>query len=472
MQNSDVEMSEAAAASGVVNARLAFDATFLLRRYFVRPTGIDRVQLEIVAELLRDGDYVDFVEFDEVHGIFRTVPTSTVAERVRAMRGEDNSANVDCPHRTGSPVRLTAGRLVAQRFKSSPDTGRHLTKAAGHARRAVQELVRAARSLRATATLNRRGEPASCASATWSGTTTFASLGMDFGRYAVYLAERRAATSAQVCLVVYDVIPIVQPQFTTIDFEPFILKILDLADHVLVISDVTRRDLESFAALRQLALPETTKLPLGSALVDIGATKPAALAGPLGVARGDFVLYVSTLTLRKNHHLLFDVWEELIREHGPDSAPKLVIAGQRGPLSAESQSRLDKTPGFEGVVFHVEEATDAEIAWLYRNCRFTVYPSLYEGWGLPVSESHDFGKVCLASDRTSLPEAGEGLAELLDPIDRTAWQERIWAVWNDEEARCEHERMIVRKHRRVTARHTTDTLLSVAGLQDSGHVGY
>lgn len=294
---------------------------------------------------------------------------------------------------------------------------------------------------------------------------------MDFSRYGDYLAERRAATSVQVCLIVYDVIPIVQPQFATMAFEPFIMRILDLADHVLVISNVTRHDLEYFAALKQRVLPETTKLPLGSALVDIDATKPSALAGPLGVDSGDFVLYVSTLTLRKNHHLLFDVWEELIREHGPDGAPKLVIAGQRGPLSTESQSRLDKTPGFEGVVLHVEEATDAEIAWLYRNCRFTVYPSLYEGWGLPVSESHDFGRVCLASNRTSLPEAAEGLAELLDPIDRRAWQERIWAVWNDDEARHEHETTIMRQHRRVTGRDTTDILLSVAGLQDSDHVG-
>ncbi len=333
--------------------RLAFDATFLLRRYFVRPTGIDRVQLEIVAEFLREDDHVDFVEYDEVGGIFRTVPTSTVAERVRAMRGEHNLANVGAAHRTGSPVQVTAGRLVAQCFKSSPDTGRHLTMAAGHARRAVQELIRAARALRATAALKRRGQTAPCASTTWSRATTFASLGMDFGRYGDYLAERREATSARVCLIVYDVIPIVQPQFATIDFEPFILKVLDLADHVLVISDVTRRDLESFAAQKHRALPEMTKLPLGSALVDIDPTKPTALAGPISVDSGDFVLYVSTLTLRKNHHLLFDVWEELIREHGPDCAPKLVIAGQRGPLSTESQSRLDRTPGFEGVVLHV-----------------------------------------------------------------------------------------------------------------------
>ena len=330
--------------------------------------------------------------------------------------------------------------------------------------------MRAIKTLGAPGTLRRRDTAPLCASATWSRATTFASLSMDFGRYGDYMAERREATAAQICLIVYDLIPIVQPQFATIDFEPFILKVLDLADHVLVISDVTRRDLASFAARNHRSLPATTKLPLGSALVELKATKPAALTGENDVESGGFVLCVSTLTLRKNHHLLFDVWEEFIREHGPANAPRLVIAGQRGPLSTESQSRLDKTPGFKGLVLHVEEATDTEIAWLYSNCSFTVYPSLYEGWGLPVSESHDFGKVCLASNRTSLPEAGEGLAELLDPIDRTAWQERIWAVWNHNSARREHEQTIVQQHRRVTARHTADTLLSVAELRGFSHV--
>jgi len=459
-----------AASSGEANARLVFDATFLLRRYFVRPTGIGRVQLEIVAELLQESGHVDFVDYDEIHGVFRTAPTSTVAQRVRAMRGESTSANTDPTRRNGSLVRGTSQRLVASLFRSSPATGRHMTMAAGHARRAAQELVRAIKALRVTTTVGRRDTASRCASTTWSNATTFASLGMDFGRYGDYLAERREATAAQVCLVVYDVIPIVQPQFATISSEPFILEVLDLADHVLVISDVTRRDLEAVAARNQRSLPSTTKLPLGSALVELKATKPAVLAGEHDVDSGGFVLYVSTLTLRKNHHLLFDVWEELIRKHGPGNAPRLVVAGQRGPLSTESQSRLDKTPGFKGVVLHVEEATDAEIAWLYSNCRFTVYPSLYEGWGLPVSESHDFGKVCLASDRTSLPEAAEGLAELLDPIDRAAWQERIWAVWNDHSARREHEKAIAQQHRRVTARHTTDALLSVARLQGSGRV--
>lgn len=140
----------------------------------------------------------------------------------------------------------------------------------------------------------------------------------------------------------------------------------------------------------------------------------------------------------------------------------MVVAGARGWLSEETMSRLLRTPVFAGVVHHVADASDREIAWLYENCAFTVYPSLYEGWGLPVSESHDFGKVCVTSDRSSLPEAGEGVALLLDPHDRGSWVEQVLRLWEDVEHRVAREGLVRAGHRRVTAQETADTIAHLA----------
>jgi glycosyltransferase involved in cell wall biosynthesis len=52
---------------------------------------------------------------------------------------------------------------------------------------------------------------------------------------------------------------------------------------------------------------------------------------------------------------------------------------------------------------------------LFRNCRFTVYPSTYEGWGMPVTESLAYGKVCITSNTSSLPEAGGEFADQVSP---------------------------------------------------------
>ena len=145
--------------------------------------------------------------------------------------------------------------------------------------------------------------------------------------------------------------------------------------------------------------------------------------------------------------------------------PRLVVAGQRGWLSAETVARLTCTPSLRGVVSFVEGPTDGELAWLYRNCAFTVYPALYEGWGLPVSESLDFGKMCITSNRSSLPEAGEGLTDLLDPFDRMEWKRRILHYWNDREALAGREEAIRRSHRHISSEDTAKAVIEATTFE-------
>ncbi|HEN3576611.1 TPA: glycosyltransferase, partial [Yersinia enterocolitica] len=68
---------------------------------------------------------------------------------------------------------------------------------------------------------------------------------------------------------------------------------------------------------------------------------------------------------------------------------------------------------------------DSMLSLLYRNSLFSVYPSLYEGWGLPVSESLAYGKFCLASNAASIPEAGGDFIEYISPWDVVGWTEAL-----------------------------------------------
>jgi glycosyltransferase involved in cell wall biosynthesis len=80
------------------------------------------------------------------------------------------------------------------------------------------------------------------------------------------------------------------------------------------------------------------------------------------------------------------------------------------------------------------DVNDNDLAALYRASYFTLYPSLYEGWGLPVAESLAFGKFCLASKSSSIPEVGGELLEYIDPWDVPGWADRIlYYVLNPEE---------------------------------------
>ena len=87
----------------------------------------------------------------------------------------------------------------------------------------------------------------------------------------------------------------------------------------------------------------------------------------------------------------------------------IVVAEQEG----DDNILIYANPAFERLTGYAVDDI------LYRDCRFTFFPSFYEGWGLPVTESLSFGRVCLASDRASVPEAGGRFCAYLDPDNAT-----------------------------------------------------
>ena len=282
-----------------------------------------------------------------------------------------------------------------------------------------------------------------------------------------HLDRSRARAGFRVALMMHDLIPSLAPQYVTWNDDSAAIATIRIADLLIVNSDATTRDVTTMAQKHLLAIPEVIKLPMASAVRSLRPVRPTAVLPKGRIRDGNFVLCVGTVTIRKNHQLLLDVWEQLADVRGPSQMPALIIAGQRRWLCDETMSRLERTPALQDVVFHISDATDENIAWLYEHCLFTVFPSLYEGWGLPVSESHDFGKVCLTSDRTSLPEVGEGLAEMLDPTDRNLWLERVLHYSTNITALRDREDLIRAVHQQVQPRDAANTILRVAGIDDS-----
>ncbi len=162
-----------------------------------------------------------------------------------------------------------------------------------------------------------------------------------------------------------------------------------------------------------------------------------------------FALCVGTIEIRKNHHALLRAWGELAAS-AARLMPRLVIAGRRGWKAAATLAELDAlSPG--GPVVFIEAPTDDELRWLYAACLFTVFPSFFEGWGLPVGESFWFGKPCAASNAPSIAPVARDLCaffspyhsedmkdairRLLDPDTRETYRRRIekapLRTWSD-----------------------------------------
>ena len=129
-----------------------------------------------------------------------------------------------------------------------------------------------------------------------------------------------------------------------------------------------------------------------------------------------YLLYVGTLEPRKNLALLLDVWREVRKQHPID----LVLAGRR-------REDFPQLPAEAGL--HLKGLTDEqELPKLYSGALAVVYPSYYEGFGLPVLEAMQCGAAVIASRDRAIAEVAGEAAILLDANDRRAWVEALTSL--------------------------------------------
>jgi glycosyltransferase involved in cell wall biosynthesis len=165
----------------------------------------------------------------------------------------------------------------------------------------------------------------------------------------------------------------------------------------------------------------------------VPAHESAQVRRRLGV-EDDFLLFVGTVEPRKNLSTLVRAYAELVR--ATDFRPQLVIAGGRGWLNDElldliEREELTKRTLFTGYV------SDEELRALYSSCAISIYPSVYEGFGLPPLEAMSCGAAVVASRIPVLEETcGKGAARLVDPLDFREMARTLAHLLADPDARA------------------------------------
>jgi alpha-1,3-rhamnosyl/mannosyltransferase len=177
----------------------------------------------------------------------------------------------------------------------------------------------------------------------------------------------------------------------------------------MVDSESTRRDLESLTGGDD---PRTMVIPLG---VDIppepGEEEVEAVLGKHDLSAG-YMLFVGTIEPRKNLSRLVQAYTSLGAEE-KRKAGELVLVGSAGWMGRRELTRVLSQQGVRWLGF----LPQAELEAVYAAAGFFVYPSLYEGFGLPVLEAMARGLAVVTSRTSSLREVGEGVALLVDPED-------------------------------------------------------
>jgi glycosyltransferase involved in cell wall biosynthesis len=253
-------------------------------------------------------------------------------------------------------------------------------------------------------------------------------------------------------MTVHDLIPIYASetcdQDTVVVFEAFMRRALRHADHILAVSENTANDVKRYTASLQIPEPPITVTKNGSSFTEFltGSEAPGEIAVRELPER--FVLFVATIEGRKNHQLVLDLWRRMIDEG--DDPPHLVCVGRLGWKSTGFISALVENGYLGGRIHLLRDICDADLRMLYSRCLFTLCPSFYEGWGLPVGESLAMGKICVCSDRASLPEVAGEFGIYVDIADRDGSLAVIRGLLSDHAARGRLEAKIRRGYEPVT----------------------
>jgi len=262
-------------------------------------------------------------------------------------------------------------------------------------------------------------------------------------------------------MTVHDLIPIYAretcDQDTARVFEEFMQRALRHADHILSVSENTAADLRRYTKSLQIPTPPITVTRNGSSF---GEFLPQLEAeGDLLAADlpDRFVLFVGTIEGRKNHLLMLKIWQRLIADS--DDPPHLVCVGRLGWKSSAFISALVETDYLGGTIRLLKDISDTDLRMLYGRCLFTVCPTMYEGWGLPVGESLAMGKVCVSSDRASVPEVAGEFGSYIDIDDFEGSLAAIRGMIADEPKRKRLEAKIRRGYKPVTWRSVADKVV-------------
>lgn len=439
--------------------KLLFDVTTTARTAYDPPVGTTRVERTVLADLHRElgSSGLALVKFHKGRFVRLTSPeaetiTSLIASpQQQAARNEDHQAaqKAGQPHRDAESRRpeppMTAARRI--RLIARALIERYPEAYRAQALRDATGIYVGLRSLFFLTLAALKRTPARPAAAkrhpdeidmttlrplspSWPPAEDFPDFtdlitlgnGWDYFDYeALYAMKKRSGL--RVHGFVHDLITIDYPQFFHNPAKSSLIhrhyaELCHLCDTLICNSFATRDALRQFIRAEGLPEPKIAVAQLPAFASD--ALEPVQ---PPDVTDEPFVLFVSTIEVRKNHRVLLNVWRECLREG--KTMPRLVLVGRLGWGVAPIMEMLAWDPMLQDHVTVLHDITDAQLAWLYDHCLFTVYPSIIEGWGLPIGEALGRGRICLHTSDPAQREAAQNLMPALHPDDFLGWKAAI-----------------------------------------------
>jgi glycosyltransferase involved in cell wall biosynthesis len=281
-----------------------------------------------------------------------------------------------------------------------------------------------------------------------SGDCLFVPGSFWLGAYAPTMARQARSAGASVVAFVHDVLLLSNPEWMGgrhgEQFRRGADSFLPLCAAIACNSEHTRETLRA-----HVSLPDDQPIAVCRLADTFEIDASPASAPEVDRFEGEaYALFVSTIIPRKNHTLLVKAWIALAARRGTN-LPTLVFVGGGNP-DAPLASALALAQSRGVPIERVTGIDDASLERLYRGAWLTLYPSLGEGYGLPVAEALARGKVCLAAPSGGIAEIAPGLIDAIDPHDPEALADKL-ARYLDEPGRLAAREAEIRAAYRPTA---------------------
>jgi glycosyltransferase involved in cell wall biosynthesis len=237
-------------------------------------------------------------------------------------------------------------------------------------------------------------------------------------------------------LTVHDLIPLLFPQSVKKRHEYYfrlaIRRLLKLADAIIVDSAYTRDRIAErfnmFADKVSVVYPGVDTLrfrPLADKSITHG------IRARYGIGDNPYLLYVGNIEPRKNLSVVISAYAEMLKSRELKSKPRLVIAGADSGLCNDVFA-LPASLGLSRSVSFIGPVSDEELPLLYAGASVFLFPSLHEGFGLPVLEAMACGTPVVTSNVTSLPEIAGDAAVVIDPANTRELSDAMMRVLTHE----------------------------------------
>ena len=214
-------------------------------------------------------------------------------------------------------------------------------------------------------------------------------------------------------VLMHDTIPVDHPEFGRAGAAPKFRVKLDAAeraDQIIANSQHTAHRLRVHGVSGEILVA-----PLG--------IQPQKRLQNIATVTPSFLM-LGTIEPRKNHALILKIWERFW-DKMKDASPKLILVGRRGWENEAVFRQLDSEPMMGRTVIEAGTPDDATLAAYFASTTALLFPSLAEGYGLPLAEALGAGVPCIASDLDALREVGGDVPEYLSPKDSQAWTRTV-----------------------------------------------